>query len=58
MTETTHQPYAHIKGVKYGPPYLYPIEPTTPDPERKARDEAIRAKRRKRIEERKAGKCP
>lgn len=28
MTANPHQPYAHIKGVKYGPAYLYPIEPT------------------------------
>lgn len=56
---TDWRKYLNQPGVRYPPEGApeYVID-TTPDPERKARDEAIRAKRRKRIEERKAGKCP
>lgn len=52
---TDWRKYLRTKGV------TYPTDPndpeyqidTTPDPERKARDEAIRTKRQQRIEERK-----
>lgn len=52
---TDWRKYLNQPGVRYPPEGApeYVID-TTPDPERKARDEAIRAKRRKRIEERKA----
>lgn len=54
---TDWRKYKDMPGVTYPPDGSpeYEID-TTPDPERKARGEAIRAKRRKRIEERMAAR--